>query len=485
MNKLPKFPVAMALALLLGVGTLRAQSDPNQPNAGGQEPSDNSQQSSGAVPAFGQSSSTQQVSPFPPLSSLDEASLEPNAAPRSYLKPDFQVAEFVDTNASNAIGNQRSVFASTHLLGRFDLERFWSRYETALSYIGSGAFYTHRSVSDTQAHVLYLDQRLLWRTGVLQLRDSFTYLPEGAFGGGGFGGSGMVGGGSGGGGLGGFGGGFNFFGGSTFGGIGQQPRIGNIGIVDIQQNLSPRSSLTLAGGYGLVHFINNTAGLSDSRQVTGQAGYNYTLSRRSRVAVSYLYGGFSFPQAGAGSFNTQVVHALYGYQITGRLDLIMGAGPQYVHFNNPTLGASNHLAGSGRVSLRYRFAHASTALSYQRFVSSGSGFLSGAETDMARLNVTRPLGRKYSLFGDVGYTHNQQLQLVNAVTAHAFNSAYGGGRVTRIISRTLDAYVTAQYSDFWFDNHFCGVTGGVCARTSTRILGGIGLDWHPHIIRLD
>src|SRR5437667_225482 len=127
---------------------------------------------------------------------------------------------------------------------------------------------------------------------------------------GGIGGLGGLGGGitSGGGIAGGAGGGL--FSNAQFGSIGNQPRITNMSIVDVTQELSPRSSVTLAGGYGLTNFLNNPQGFINSQTTTAQAGYNYKLSRRDQLDVTYGFREFHFPRAGSGSFNTNVWQAL-------------------------------------------------------------------------------------------------------------------------------------------------------------------------------
>lgn len=487
----------MLLLLLCAADAAKAQNDPNQqPPDATQQSVDNGQpQSSTPVPAYGQSASTPQVAPFPPLSGLDEAALEPSIAPRSFLQPDFRITEVVDTNSTNQLGHS-PVFAVTHLQGSMDLLRLWSRYASSIAYVGNGSFYANRNVANAQAHQLYLAQRVLWRTGSLQVRDAFSYLPEGTFGSGSFGGSGAIGGlgGMGGGGIGGFGGGgggLNLFGGSTLAAVGQVPRIGNVADLDVRQSLSPRSTVTAAAAYGLTHFTSNSAPatfngqLIDTRQITGQLGYDYALNRRNTLAVSYLYGDFTFPSAGTGSFQTHVIHLLYGYQISGRMSLVLGGGPQYLIFSNHTLAGNNRLTFSARAGLRYRFPKTSIGVNYNRYVSGGSGFFAGSETDLFGLSITRPISRTYNFLVDAGYTHNKRLQAaLTGTPGTSFNSGYAGFRISRTFSRTIAGYAIFQYHDVWFDSSFC-TNGTTCARTSNRALLGVGVDWHPHAIRLD
>jgi hypothetical protein len=477
--------ILLALLLLCAVGVVSAQDDSTQ------APADTAQQpATTPPPAFGQEPTPPPVSQAPPLTSLDEASLEPNLAARSFLAPDITVSEFADTNATSSLGGRRTWNGVTHLQGSLALQRLWSRYETTLQYAAGGTFYNN-NVSATQVHHLYFNQRFLWRTGSFQIRDTASYLPEGSFGFGSFGGSSLAGGGgfggsSFGGGVGGIGG-FPGLGGSTFGGVGNIPRLHNLAMAEIQETLSPRSSITLAGGYGLLHFTHNAPGLIDSRQVNGQAGYNYTISRRSTIGTMYMYRDFSFPNQGGGSFQTHMVHLVYGYQLTGRMSLTLSGGPQFIRFATPVNGSRHNITGSGRALLKYRFSErTSMSLDYNHFTSSGSGFFAGAETDLVRLNATRQMGRLWTLTADLGYTHNRRLQPSSAgADAVSYNSGYGGLRISRILRRTLSAYAFYRYNDLVFSNSVCIAGTSNCGHSSNRNIVGLGLDWHPQPIRID
>jgi len=467
--------------------------------AGTAEPSTDStpQTTAAPAPAFGQEPVAPPVSQAPPLTGLDEAALEPSLSARSFLAPSFRVAQFGSTNATNSLNGNRSWTGVTHLQGGLDLQRLWSRYRTSLSYVGGASIYDNYIVNPTQIHALNFDQSFLWRRGSLHLRDSARYLPDGSFGfagtAGGFGGGGLGGGGLGGGG--GFGGGFGHGGGgssgldgTTFGGVGNEARLTNSALIDIQESLTPRSAITLAGGYGLLHFTSGAAGLIDSRQVSGQIGYNYTISRRSTIAVMYGYRNFQFPHEGRGRFETHLLHAMYGYQLSGRMSLSLSAGPQVTDFSNPTgvTGSGHRISASGRASLHYRFSRASMSLDYDHFTTGGSGFFSGATTDAARLNASRQMGRMWSLSADLGYSHNRRLQRASAgADASSYNSGYAGARATRILGRTVDGYLFYRFNELAFSNSVC-VTGSTnCGRLTNRMIIGIGLDWHPHAIRLD
>jgi hypothetical protein len=470
--------------------TLAQAQDSSTSSAG-----DAAQQNSAAPsPAFGQEPVAPPVAEAPPLTGLDEAALEPNLAARSFLAPSFRVSQCGSTNANNSLGGNRSWTGVTHLQGSVDLQRLWSRYQTSLDYAAGVSIFNNSGTSPTQVHRLYFDQRMLWRRGVLQIRDSASYLPEGSFGfgavaGGSLGGGGLGGlggGGFGGGGGAGGGGGFTGFGGATFGGVGNVPRLNNTTIIDISETLTPRSSITLAGGYGILHFTHAAPGFIDSRQVSGQFGYNYSLSRRSTVAVMYGYRNFVFPSEGSGRFENHVVHVLYGYQLSGRMSLLLGGGPQFLHFSSPVNGSTRSISGSGRATIRYRFTRASVSLDYDHFTSGGSGFFAGAKTDLVRLNGSRQMGRLWTLDGDIGYTVNRRLQTSQqGANATSYSLGYGGVRLNRILRRTLTGYAFYRFNEQWFSNSVCIGGSTNCGRVSNRTLVGLGLDWHPQAIRLD
>jgi hypothetical protein len=280
-----------------------AQSDSGQ---SGQSSAGNSPDNQDNPPA--------QATDNPPISGLDQPSLGARFPTHSFLVPGAHVSEALDTNAGESSGNS-AVTGVTRALGSLMLQKIGGRSETALDYVGGVAFYSGINPSVTQIQQFDVEEKILWRSGVLTLRDRFSYLPEGSFGFGaygesgaynlGLGGIGYVGGtlGQGLGGL---------FGLGDFGSLGQAPRIDNLSVADVVQELSARSSITAAGGYEIVHFTNNAANFVDSNQITAQVGYDYQLSRRSQVAAIYGFQDFQYPNIPGSSFNTQVVNLMYG-----------------------------------------------------------------------------------------------------------------------------------------------------------------------------
>jgi hypothetical protein len=471
-------PIWLVTFLVLAFGACHAQSDSSQqPVTSGTVISDSSDQSV----TIGN----------PPISSIDQPSLGVQFPARSFLVPGAHISEALDTNAGQTTGTS-AITGVTRVLGSLMLQKIGGRSVFAVDYVGGVAFYTGLSSSTSQIQQADVEEKILWKTGALTLRDRFSYLPEGSFGYGvygesgaynlGLGGIGYMGGtiGQGLGGL---------FGLGEFASLGQQPRIDNLSIAEVTQRLSARSSVTVAGGYEIVHFTNNSAGFVDSNQITGQVGYDYQLTRRSQIALVYGFQDFQYPNIPGSSFSTHVANLLYGYRISGRMDFLVGAGPQVTLLHNSPLfgGSSDRVTISARAALRYRLRQTLMGIYYDRYNSSGSGYFLGAVSDVVRFSVSRPITRMWTGTADIGYAHNSALQspvpgLLPAST-NAFQYVYAGVAANRPLGKHFNVFVSYQFNDLQFSGS-CAA-GGPCDTTAQRHVVAAGLDWHPHPIRLD
>ena len=502
-----------AVGLTIAAGVVWAQDPSAQPQDSGQQPSQPS-------PAYGVGN-TPPVSENPPISAIDQPGLEPHAAPLSYLQLGAHVSESADTNVANVLGSSSGVRSVTRALGSVELQRLWSNYDFALDYVGGAGYFNVAGIGFQQLQQLNVDQRINWKRGQFAVRDSFSYLPEGNFAGdyGSLNTTGQA--------L----GGLNsntFYGGGVFGVLGQVPRILNITLADVTQNLTPKSSVTASGSYAFVHYTGNNPGVdnipfSGSRQFSAQGGYDRILGPHDQVAVTYGYQGFDFSVPGVStagnpvtlptSFHADVVQLMWGHRISGRMDLLVGAGPQVTWINTQAqictflglqtnlppqdctpLGGSlitvpekgTRLSGAGRASLRYRFRKTSVDLTAQRFITTGSGILPGAYSNIARLSASRPLTRVWSIFADAGYSKNSRVLLGGGTSANTYSEGFAGMGLHRQLGHDFRVYASYQFNYLSFDNSFCTSVGTTtCNRISRRQVGLLGLDWTPRPMRLD
>ena len=402
------------------------------------------------------------------------------------------VSEALDSNVGESSGNS-ALTAETRALGSFMLQKIGSHSLTAFDYVGGVVFYPSLDPSINQVHQFDGEQKFMWKNGQLAFRDQLSYLPEGSFGFGAYGETGASSLGLGsigyqGAGLGaGLGGIFSV---DQFGSLGQEPRIDNLAIVDLNQSLSARSAITLAGGYGIIHFTNDNSSFIDSNQIIAQGGYNYQVGRNSQIALVYGFQEFQYPNIPGSSFVTHIGSFMYGRRITSRMDLVLGAGPQATIINNSPLfgGSSQTITVAAHASLRYRFPRTSLSLTYDRYNTAGSGYFLGALSDTVRFSVSRPLGRVWTAGADAGYSRNEQIEpgaVAAAIppTTTSFQYVYAGGIVQRPLGHHFDFFLSYQFDDLLFDSAFC--TTGPCNTRSQRHVGAIGLNWHSRPYRLD
>jgi len=477
---------------------------------GGQSEQSATANGSGNQAPDNQSAGTQAVSiENPPISGLDLPNLEPHGAPLSYVQPGAFFSESVDSNVEDTLGGS-TVASVSRAEGGLDLHRLWSSYDLSLSYLGGIGYYDAKGIGLKQVEELGVYQKVTWKRGELGVRDAFSYQPEGTFGssygsveqgGAGLHGVGV------------------FFGGTELGSLGQVPRVMNLSLVDAVETLTPKSSITATIGYGFVHFLQKEPDSNNSfigsSQFSGQLGYSRILGPHDQGAIVYGYQGFQF-STGV-TLHSNIVQLMWGHRITGRMDFLVGVGPQFVQYNhllepvsvvtptdtfppcvfgNGTIDCPTnefHTSAAGRALLRYRFPKVSLSASFEHYLTSGAGFFAGAESSIATLSASRPLGRVWNGFTDIGYSYNSRAtpdvcaagaQNCPGVSADIYQYGFFGGGVRRSFGRDFKAFASYQFNELAFDHTYCGSIS-VCGRISNREVGTIGLDWTPRPIRLD
>jgi hypothetical protein len=261
-----------------------------------------------------------------------------------------------------------------------------------------------------------------------------------------------------------------------------------------------------------------------SSQISAQLGYNRSLTSHTQLALVYGYQAFDFSVLGT-AFHSHVIQGLYGHRVSGRMDLLVGVGPQLTFIDTqsatcsesivapyycqafggtliPTTIKNTKLGVAARGRLRYKFPKASLDLEFQRFENGGSGLLAGAQSNIVSLSVSRPLSRTVSGFVDIGYSSNSSVQPLSeqqliacgnpqifqaacpANDATSYSYGFVGGGLHRALGRDFHAYVSYQFNELAFDSSFCNA-GTACNRISNRNVATFGLDWTPRPIRID
>jgi hypothetical protein len=360
-----------------------------------------------------------------PLAGTQNLSLGRQGTSHSFLLPSFGVTSQVQFNPNDSISAGNSSPASTtYLSGRIALNKISDRSELLVDYLASGGFSSYSQQGHSVVQSLDFAETIKRGRWSQMFGEQFTYLPASSFN---FGG------------LGGFG---NF--GVSLAGVGITPgfrqdlvpnqsiltngaaRISNAAIAQTTYALGYRSSLSLFGTYGTLHFLDS--GFQNSSSVAGGAGYNYLLSPLNSMSVSYGFSRLMFANLPVGA-DSHSVQLSFARRMTGRLSFQIGAGPDVQVYRSPLAGPGTILSWILNTGLNYRLRNWGMGFNYSHSLSDGSGVLAGAETDMVSGHLSRGFGN-WQGSADVGYSRNRALQRTSIRTI-APQSWFAGAQMSR------------------------------------------------------
>ena len=208
------------------------------------------------------------------------------------------------------------------------------------------------------------------------------------------------------------------------------------------------------------------------------------------------------------AFHSNVIQLMYGHRISGRMDFMIGAGPQFTHIDPMPPNAAfwripietlpgqcftgefvtvhqsvNHIGAAGRVSLRYSFPKTTVSLSYQRLYTNGNGdFCRFAQRYCARSMRAAELTRVWDLFSRCRLFQEQRACKfrVQPSAADKFQDGYAGVGLHRQFGRSLRAFASYQFNYLSFDTE-CPIPGtsGAVGGCSNHVAAAVSvrLDW--------
>ncbi len=411
-----------------------------------------------------------------PLSGAEQGTLGSGSGARNFLLSSFHFYAGGDTNPQS-IGNNSAPTAQTTVGGELALHRQWKRYELTTQYTGDEEIYSSHPELNRSFHELAFSQKAAWSRWKMSLDDQASYSPDAraTY--------------------------FNF--GNLPSGLGsaintgllnlnpfltpnqsiltvREPRISNTVAGELDYTASARSTLTLSGSYGLLHFLDS--GFIDERNFGVRTGYDYRLTPRDTVSVSYAAMLFRFDSGT--SLDSHTVYLSYGRRITGRLLFEVSGGPQVTLLHGLAAGADTLTSWSLNTSIRYRLSNSDLSLSYQRGVTGGSGVLLGAQTNQVRASLTRRLSRVWSGTVDFGYARNETLAPLAATSGNVTYDSWGGGfRLTRPVGHYAEMYFA--YSAQRQTVQSPGCVGAACGFVGLRQVFGIGFNFRFRPVQID
>jgi hypothetical protein len=428
-----------------------------------------------------------------PTWQIDDSSGGPPEAPSSFFMAD--ILGIQEAATSTGLTTASGWGAYSRALGGLHFLKVKRRFETAVDYRAGEFFQDTYLSAHKQIQELNATQLLLWKKGELSLADSMSNYVGGSFGSPWFGGASVydLNAGSTGAGIPSVPGSSDLFGVMSFGGVGQGEHFTNISQAEVSQFVSPRSILSAAVGYGITNYFDRQQDFINSSQISGLIDYSYELSPKSEIGLVYAYRTFIFPKNN-GSVVTNLAELTYVRQVSRRLSLQMGVGPELERIRQVTtdlfgkpVDIVNHTRATDVAAfgaLSYRFRTANLGMSYSRGVTSGSGFYAGAQTNVGMLSLSWPLFRTWNVNSSAGYSQLTEVgRSLTSTLGQSYQFWFAGIGVGRKLSQHWSVFAGYQYSNESFANTIC-VASGICDHVAINS-GVIGFRWHTRPYRLD
>jgi hypothetical protein len=412
-----------------------------------------------------------------PLSGVENPTLGTPELRHSYWVPGIEYSNTVlskSVNPASDLGWNTTSFVS----GDVTLLEAWAHSSLAANYSGGGFFSSDPMEGNGQYHQLATAYEIDLRRWQLLFVDQFSYLPQSAFGFGGPSGLALPG----------------IVGSLAVALPGLQgtyvpsqtilttkgPRYSNASAAQLTYALSPRASITLAGIYGTLHFIDS--GNVDNESETLNVGYNYAIDRKDMVGLTYRFSAYHYP-GDPQALGDHAGQFIYGRKITGRLALKLAGGPEVTTFRVAIGGSTLKIGGTGNAALTYAFARSNIALGYVHGVSGGSGVFSGSIIDQANATWTRRLTRVWNGSVNFGYAKNRQILSVSGTTSPVYDTWLAGAGLNRALGRSAN-FSLAYQAQFQDSNvAYCNNPGCGTNRTVNQVI--LNFQWHtgPLVLR--
>jgi hypothetical protein len=484
--RIPALKPGIFVTVLLAIAaSLHAQGSGSSSQTPNQQPGQPTQPQQPATPADANKDANKDKDqpPVPPVvaGTSQDAPLTGASQPiiglvssRSYVLPSVFYYGQLDSNGANVFGGGSFTFINS-IMGSIAIQKVGRASQLNLGYLIGRSFSNHGGVFDSTTHELAASE--LWSRGRWDgfIFDKFLYSSQASLLGGetpfqiirlnevaGLADTGPV---------------IlrNTFlpGQGVFTAFG--PRLSNALVAQVNNHLSRRTFFTLVGNYNKLSFFNSN--LVDSSSAGIQAGVGYQRSRRDTFAVVYRYNDFWFDQEPV-KVHDHVVEAAYQRQLSERLLLQLGAGPEVSFINAPdvtgaTVFSTTRTSWTVDTLLRYQLRRTLSVYGgYDHYLTGGGGFFLAAVTDRANIGVTRQLSHEWRLDVTASYAHNRNLiPLTNvfgpgtSVPSDAsFDSVYGGFEMRRRVGRDSDLFFgyLGRYQTASF--RLCEI--GICKGTS-------------------
>jgi len=196
--------------------------------------------------------------------------------------------------------------------------------------------------------------------------------------------------------------------------------VDNVAAGNIARTIAGANTFSVGGSSYLLRYPDGNG--IDTTSYTGDASLTHRLNARDALSGKYLFSQFRYPDANF-SFDTHTGSLEFTRSWNRKLSTDLSAGPEWTSASGATVPSA--LRPSIAASLTYQFRSVSASVVYSRATSGGGGYLIGAKTDRASVNLAREFGRSLSFGLNGSYMRTAGLQ--GGITS----SKYGGVQITR------------------------------------------------------
>jgi hypothetical protein len=250
-------------------------------------------------------------------------------------------------------------------------------------------------------------------------------------------------------------------------------QLNNTALAEVDYAFSRRTTAVFVGTYSLMHFMD--LGYVNSQSFIGRVGYNYALSAKNNIGLTYEYNLLSYAGT-SGRLRNNSVQLAFGRKVTGRLAFQLAAGPQLLAFENFEPSMRRQLSWSAFSAISYQRHRTGYSVSYFRGVTAGSGVYLGSNGETVTVTANQGITRSWSASVDGGYAINKAL-LPAAGFASQFDDWFTSANLGRRIGPQVRVSVNYGYQQQTSRGGTCPVSS--CTLPGSFSQGGVSLQWQP------
>jgi hypothetical protein len=216
-------------------------------------------------------------------------------------------------------------------------------------------------------------------------------------------------------------------------------RLGNGLNGGITRTINRSLSINGSASWQILHFINNEG--IDSSMASGSIGPTYRIDARSSASADVVYSYTNDTYAGNSyPFETEGITFQYQRQLTHFLTMNVSAGPQRTFGSGSTSSLiPSQITPVASASLTYSRKTTTASVFYSRASNAGSGVVFGALTNSIGGTVREQFSRNWQGALMASYSQSTSLAEVAGVDED-YHSTFGGGQISRRLSRSFSAY---------------------------------------------